>query len=63
MTKKRELESWWEGLDEEQRVSARKASGQGRLDDGTRRSLADAGLVTGSELSDDEVVVFLKTRH
>lgn len=61
MDKKR-LETWWDGLSATERKGAVRSAASGKLDDSTRSSLQEAGLVDDGS-SDDEIVTFLKSRH
>ena len=59
-----QLESWWSGLNSDQRARALRGRTFDKLDQDLRTSLEDAGLVRPEEPQDkDEVLTFLKTRH
>lgn len=58
----KKLQAWWDGMSETERAEAKRAADAGRLEESTRGSLDAAGLPK-EDTSDDEIVIFLKSRH
>lgn len=59
-----QLETWWNGLSASERVAALRAKQSGSLDEGTRKSLENAGIIDrGSASGEHDALAFLKTRH
>lgn len=61
------LDSWWDGLSEQERADAIRAGEAGQLSEGLERSLAEAGLIDRGARTDrvipGQIREFLKMRH